>query len=300
MIIKYLVVFLIFLTSFLNADSCYLIGGNNSSSSEVIKIKNSISWFYKDGRWIVSPPQESIDLSKLECNSRDYILLNDENISYATPNYDKKFYSLKKGWNYLFSHNDGIDVEKTFKKYKEVEFVYVYDKAINAWAGYSGDEKLKAHISTTRIINLEDIEANTGFYLYSNRSAKIKIESKKINNICKEYMNNSKNLVITDSGMDTAISYNEDKSMGVKSRYIPHYRRGIYSDSRVMLIYPKIEVISKVKLKYGPAKPKILLNFAKEYEGKEFYVYSYKDEKCFKGIFPSKMIPPFSSLKELK
>lgn len=297
---RYLVIFLVFLTSLLGNDSCRVFGDKQNNLSGVIKEKSAILWQLRDDKWRVSLPKASIDLSKQNCTTRDYVLLSNENVLYETPNYEKNSYTIKKGWNYLSSHENGVDVEETFAAHKEIDFVYVYDKVTEAWAGFSADKNLRVLMSTTKIIHLEDIEKNTGFYLYSNKNIKIQIKSKKLNDICKQYIDNSKNAIITDSGTDTAVSYNEDKSMGIKSRYISHYKRGIYSDSRVTLIYPKLNVTSKVRLKYGPAKPKTLMTFAKEYEGTEFYIYSYKDEKCFKGIFPSEMIPPFSGLKELK
>ena len=105
--------------------------------------------------------------------------------------------------------------------------------------------------------------------------------------------------VLTDSGMDEIYTDNKNKTMSVKSRYKTHYKIGIYDDTRVSLIYPKINTNLKNEFKYGPAKPKIQLLYAKEYEGKKFYIYDYKEKKCFQGLFPSMKIPPFATLKEI-
>jgi len=290
---------IIVLTSFLNADSCYLLGGNNSNSSGVIKIKNSIFWFYKDGRWIVSPPQESIDLSKLECNSRDYILINDEMISYTTPSYDKEFYSIKKGWNYFTTPKDGVDVTKTFL---DAEFVYVYDKRSRAWAGYSPKDTLMKKIKQTRILELKYIEPNRGFYVLSSKAMRVAISSKVANEQCQKIMKNKNYDIIYDSGIDKAFSYNGIKSVALASRYFSHNRKNIYNDSRIIIIVPKLKKLStnKTPKKYGPAIPKMMIHFNEAYQEQQFYAYDFLNESCHMGYFPSKRKPPAPTMKKLK
>jgi len=299
MIAKYLLGSLL-ITLSLSADSCHILGAKNQALSDNIKTENSIIWKYDKNTWSVSPPKKKLNLSSLECSEKDYILVNNNTISYTTPPYPKDFYKIKKGWNYLHSHKDGIDVEATFKAKKEIEFVYVYDKLTKAWAGYSSNEKIAQSMDSTRIIKLEDLEPKIGFYVYSKKDTKINIQTKEINLVCKKQMEKTNFSSLLNSGINNAYTFNNDRTIGIKSRYTLHYKRGIYSDSRVLLIYPNIKIKSKKLLKYGPAKPKTALRYAKEYEGKAFYIYSYKDEKCFMGKFPSKMIPPFGSLKEIK
>jgi hypothetical protein len=88
--------------------------------------------------------------------------------------------------------------------------------------------------------------------------------------------------------------------MSAKSRYFSHHEKGIYNDTRIVLIYPKLEAKTKRSYKYGPAMPKTFFEFSKEYEAKKFFVYDFKEQKCFEGIFPSMQIPPFPTLKEIK
>ena len=91
----------------------------------------------------------------------------------------------------------------------------------------------------------------------------------------------------------------KNQSLSIKTRYLTHHEKGIYNDTRVMLIYPNINTKGKATYRYGPASPKIAMKYAKEYEEKEFYIYDYKMRKCFKGYFPSMRIPPYPTLKEI-
>lgn len=282
----------------LSADPCYTLGSKDHSLSD--NINNAIIWQHKNDQWFASLPKENLDKQTLKCQKQDYILINNDDISFKTPGYDKKSYKIKQGWNYLHSHKKGIDIIETFKNSKDIEFVYVYDEPTHVWAGYSPNKNIQETINSTRIAFLEDIEPNTGFYVYAKKEMSVDIRSKDINAQCKKYIDDKKYDFIENSGTNIAFNYDKKKVMGLRSRYVPHFKRGIYSDSRVVLIYPKTAVKSKKRLKYGPAKPKSVIEYAKEYEGKTFYMYSYKDEKCYMGVFPSMMIPPFASLKEIK
>ena len=56
----------------------------------------------------------------------------------------------------------------------------------------------------------------------------------------------------------------------------------------------------KDTFRYGPAEPKSMIRFAKEYEGKTFYMYDFYEKSCYKGFLPSMRIPPFAILQKLQ
>lgn len=205
--------------------------------------------------------------------------------------------TLHKGWNTLKAYKDGIDVMQTFALYKEVDVVATFDEVSKKWAIFTAqrveDDK--------DILRLNYIEPNVLYGVHVTKDTHIEIKSKVINAQCVELLNDDKYEFMINSALDKKETLNAQKALGVKTRYLTNYERGLYDDTRVMLIYPKLKITSKKRVyRYGPARPKIALKFTKEYEGKFFFVYDYKFEKCYKGIFPSKRIPPFPMLKEVK
>ncbi len=300
--IKNLLLFFIFLALSLRADcnSYYLLGSLKQSSNQIVKTKEIIAWDYSNNKWSVSQPKNISDLSKADCKEKGYLLINNNEISYNVSEYSKNYYEVKKGWNFLSSHINGISIEETFSGHKDVEFVYTYEPISKVWAGYSPLKELQNLIYTTKILDLKNIEPRRGFYVYARKDLKIDIKSLEINDVCKNIMVNEKYAILINSGISNTYTYNKEKTIGLKSRYTSHYKRGVYDESRVALIYPKLETQTKRSYKYGPADPKTQLEFTKEYEGMSFYMYSYYDKKCYKGVFPSIKIPPMASLKELK
>jgi len=279
----------------------YLLGSSKQTSNQVINTKNTLVWKTYNNRWNISKLQDRVDLNKISCKDKAYLLINNNEISYNTSNYDKDSYHLKRGWNYLQGHKDGVDIVKTFKKAIGVEFVYIYEDITEVWAGYSPQRHLENLMLDTRILSLKKIEPGKGFYVYSKKNIKVVIKNTKVKSLCRTLMMNDKYNYILDSGIDNAMTFNIDKTMGLGSRYKSHHIRGIYNDTRVMLIYPKELSKKNIELKkYGPAKPKIMMEFAKEYEGIKFYVFDYKVDKCYEGTFPSMKVPPFGSLREIK
>ena len=278
----------------------YVLGAKTQNSQDLITTENSLVFKSTKGKWSVSSLQKSVNLQTLSCKEQAFVLANNNNISYEVPKAKANSYSLKRGWNALSSYAEGVDVVKTFQHARGVEFVYVYDKPTKAWAGYSPLKENETLILGTRILSLKKIEPNRKFYVYAKNSVTVQIESTPVSGVCKKYMSDNTYAFLTDSGIDDAMVYNVDKSMGVKSRYLSHYKRGIYNESRITLIYPKLETKEKVGFKYGPAVPKSMLEYAKEYEEMKFYMFDYKENKCYEGTFPSMKVPPFASLKELK
>lgn len=289
------------LTLSLNASSWQLLGDKEQNTKQTLQTKNSIVWT-KDGKnWSITKPQDNLNLSTITDKDSGYVLINNGSINYVESTYDKTYYKLKKGWNYIKSHEDGVDVEETFED-DSIEFVYVYEDASEAWAGYSPKDKLMTKIQDTRILSLKYIEPKKGFFVLTKKDMKVKIKSTQINSICREKIENPDFDTILDSGVDSEYVYEKRKSIGIKSRYFTHHKQGIYNDTRVMLIYPKLQLLGKKNemFAYGPAVPKTKIIFNKAYEGKTFYIYDYHTKECYKGILPSLKVPPFSVLKKLK
>ena len=295
-------IFLALLISIAAFGACkpYVLGLETQGSKELINLKNSLVFKSSNKGWSVSSLQDKVNLKTLSCKDKAYVLINNDEISYDTPEYRDSFYSLKRGWNYIDSHMDGVDVEKTFKNSFGVIFVYVYDKPTQAWAGYSPQKNNLDMMLNTRILSLKKIEPNRGFYVYAKSSEKVNIVTTVQKGVCKTLMSDDNYAFLTDSGIDSDTQYNEKKSIGLKSRYFSHYKRGVYSESRITLIYPKIKVEKVAELKYGPAVPKSTIEYTKEYENLNFYMFDHKKGKCYQGIFPSMKTPPFASLKEMK
>lgn len=285
----------------LQADcNLYKLLGTEQQSIHKIDSNNTIIWDKTELGWSVSKPQNELDISKMNCKESGYLLINNDKYSYKTPVYSSKFYELKKGWNYLYSYEDGINVTETFSEDEVVEFVYVYDRLSSAWAGYSPNKKIQKSMQNTRILLLKTIEPGIGFYVYATKDSRVKITSNSINSTCQKLVEDKKFAYIVASGLESTAVYNKQKSLGLKSRYVAHYIRGIYNDTRVLLIYPKFTTVSKTTNRYGPAEPKSFIEFAKEYEDKKFYMYDYKFQKCYEGVFSSRKTPPSATLKELK
>ncbi len=292
-----LIFFFLILSTILCASSLYILGDSNNYKDEIIKSKNSILWSFSNSKWNASEPINDLNIKNIK---KGFVLVNNSTKDYSTKGYTKTTYELKKGWNYLPSAKDGVDIQKSFKNNKEVEFVYVYDKASQAWAGYSPNEKLMDKIVSTRILYLKYIEPNIGFYAYALKDTRVDIKNTSIAKSCQEKIDAGYS-VITASGIDKEVVYNKEKNIGIKSRYSSHYKRGVYDDTRVLLIYSKTDKKSNTKLlKYGPASPRVMLHYTKEYQEKHFFIYDYLNKGCYEGILPSMKIPPFSSLKKLK
>ncbi|SFV75868.1 hypothetical protein MNB_SM-3-798 [hydrothermal vent metagenome] len=207
---------------------------------------------------------------------------------------DASIYQLHKGWNYLVAPYNGVDVITTFDKNKDIEIVALYEKQSKKWALYTAKHKYPKGV-----LFLKDIEPNVAFFVFATQKTELRTQPIFVTASCMKPLNTQKYNILIDSGNDKKITLNQKKDIGIKSRYISEYRLGLYSDTRVMLIYPKIQTYSKKLEKYGPAVPKVALEFTKEYEKKTFYIFDYRTRKCYKGIFPSKNTPPAPFLKEI-
>lgn len=207
--------------------------------------------------------------------------------------YNLTFYNLKKGWNQLTTPKDGVDTFKTFKE--NISYVVTYDKVSKLWAIYSPFKRIKG-----KVLLLEYLEPNITFFVLATKDIKIDIKSNFIDDKCRNFIDNGKYNYILDSGIDMGEYIDTKNNITIKSRYFSHHELGFFRETRVMLIYPRLDSFDDgVKLTYGPANPKIVIKYDKNYQNKIFYVYDYKYKKCFKGAFPSKKIPPFPLLEEL-
>lgn len=284
---------------FINTSSSlpYLLG--EKSSVKFIKTPNSIVWRFHNNEWNASIEQN--DLNILE-TFNGYVLINNNDIDYKMPIHESEFYNVKKGWNYFGSTKNGIAIEKTFSNYKEIKFIYTYDKHSSVWAGYSSDKEISNKMLQRRILLLNYIEPEKGFYVYSDENVEVKVKSIAMAGTCKEKLDTGKYDTLVSSGANIDMAYSDAKNIGIKSRYLSHHKKGVYDDTRVMLIYSKQNISSDEEklLHYGPAVPKVMLAYEEGYQNSNFYVYDYLKKECYRGVFPSRKIPPFSTLKKLR
>ena len=224
------------------------------------------------------------------------ILLDNTSFAYTIHPF-KKTYQLKEGWNKLTTPKDGIDIIKTFQNHPEIIYVALYDKHLAQWAlFFHKDNPIK---TIDNSLFLESVEANQTLFVKTKQPTTIKITTTQIYGSCKTYLNNPNFSSILASGRDEKISFSNDKTIGITPRYSTNFHRGYYNDSRVVLIYPKLQTHTKKLLSYGPAEPYISLKYSAAYESKEFFIFDYMDKQCYKGIFPSSKIPPYPLLQVL-
>ncbi len=216
-------------------------------------------------------------------------------ISTSSKLYKSDSYQLQKGWNLLTTPKDGINIVKTFNDISKIKYVVTYYNIGKLWAIYSPNETF------SNMLFLKYLEPNVTFFVLAKKKTSITIKSNVMNKACKVFADDiQKYETLIDSGIGNKFTMSKSKIMALQSRYYSHHDRGIYNDTRVELIYPKISSDTEKIMKYGPAIPKVAIKFPKAYEGSLFYLYDFKDEKCFYGHFPSPKIPPFPVLKELK
>ncbi len=202
----------------------------------------------------------------------------------------KKSLRFEKGWNIFTSPNEGIDIPKTFQNNTGI-LVTTYEPLTKAWAVFP-KPKGKDEIF------LDSIEGGVLFFVLAKDAGEVKLRSIPIPKPCSDIFHSDDYETLQDSGIDKSFAKNEKGTFFAKSRYYAHHQKGLYQDTRIVVAIPKISAKpSKNLYKYGPAIPKSYFLFTKEYEGKFFYVFSYHDKKCYKGIFPSQKIPPFPFLK---
>jgi len=209
--------------------------------------------------------------------------------------HNSKKYDLKKGWNKLTTPKEGVDVSKTFSDTSAVQFVAAYDEASKVWAILSS-EKIA---DDKGILLLKYLEPKITFFVLAKSDTSVQIKSIELNKSCKKMMQNDSYNYIVSSVFDNKAISSKDNSINIKTRYLTHFEKGIYNETRVMLIYPKIDLKANATYKYGPANPRVTIKYSKEYEEKEFYIFNYKMQKCYKGLFPSMKIPPYPVLEEI-
>jgi len=210
----------------------------------------------------------------------------------------KHTYTLSKGWNKLTTPKDGVDVIKTFQNIPSVKLVIVHDNVSNYWAGFTLYQDVLKDIK--EMLLLKYLEPSISFFVLSEKAVMLEIQSAQMNISCQKILHDNSYKILHDSGLTKEKTQSKDKSISINSRYHSHEYRGFYDDTRVTLIYKKIAKTSKKILKYGPAEPMVMLNYAKEYANQKFFVYDYLEKKCYQGIFPSQKMPPLPVLQELK
>jgi len=203
-------------------------------------------------------------------------------------------YHLKKGWNTLCVPTDGIDIVATFL-HTDIETLYHYDAERNLLALYRADA---IGASVPGHLLLETLEPGEEFSLFTATAATIDIVPSGLTGTCLAYANTSDYLQHIEA-LSGKEAVNASGDIKLVSRYLPYQKRGFYRDSRVTLIYPKLPYAGDATFRYGPANPRILIDYAKAYENRMFYLYDHFQKRCFTGIFPSQKVPPFSDLRPL-
>jgi len=296
---KFLLSILLTLTYLQASCKEYELLGAQSQNQTSFNSKDTIVWDKVDSVWSVSKPLKNYVLTSKICKESGFVLVANNKKVYKTLIHKKNYYDIKKGWNTFNAPINGIDVANTFK---DVDFVFTYDKHSGSWAGYSSKTNLIQKIKSTRILELRYIEPKIEFYVLSSKNKKTKISSKVPNAQCQKIMRDKNYDVIIDSGIDKGVTFNSIQSIALASRYHSHNRKGIYNDTRIIIMVPKVKNLSKNKTpkKYGPAIPKMMILFNEAYEEKEFYSYDFLNAECRKGYFPSKKRPPAPSLSKVK
>jgi len=223
-------------------------------------------------------------------------LLLKESLDSSSILHSSDIYQLKRGWNKVTTPKDGIYLEQSFKDISQIKYITTYEKVNKLWAVYAPNKKYPKD----NILFLKYLEPNITFFVLANEDVKVKTNGKKINKSCLKAMNTPGVSTLLSSAFNENISVSKDNSMSFKTRYLSHHTKGLYDDTRLLLIYEDLNSTRKASYRYGPAKPRAVINFTKEYEAKSFFIYDYKLEKCFKGVFPSVKIPPLPILQEIK
>lgn len=198
--------------------------------------------------------------------------------------------NIKKGENIFIENNSTINIPATFKNYSGIQ-VIVNDPISKKEATFPFKKNK---------LRLNSIETGVKYKITSNKDQTINIIYRTINNQCKNLLNSNKFNYLENSGLERQKITNNLDHISLSSRYYSNELKNRYDATNVILIYPKIKNTSKIRFSYGPAKPKINIKYAKEYEGEKFYVYDFFYEKCFQGYFPSPKILPYTELRELK
>lgn len=252
----------------------------------------SIVWHKRGNGFTLEPSR---------CQKSGYLLLHDNDKKYTKKLYTKNSYTLQRGWNFVHAPKDGVDVAQTFSN-PSVLFVYIYDAKTPAWAGYSANKNYRDMMQNRRILDLKYIEPTLGFYVYANKKITLPIASTHRPKSCQKILESGDYAMLMHSAFNGSQMRDRVRGMSLGTLYQSHYRRGIYSDTRVELFYPKdIKIKKDAKaLVYGTIEPRFRAEYAKEYQEQKFYVADYFTKECYEGIFPSKRVPPFPILKKLQ
>ncbi len=245
---------------------------------------------------LLANPLQEVDASfSTDVQSK---LLKELNSVHSSKIHPQNSYRLTKGWNRLTTPKDGVDVIKTFENISTVKFVVTYDNESKYWAGFTLNQTILKDLK--EMLLLKYLEPNVTFFVLALRNTRVNVKYASMNSRCSKIISTRRYNVLYDSGLTTENIKESKAPMIFSSRYHSHEYRGIYNDTRVALIYPKLKKSSKATLKYGPAEPTVMFHYAKEYAQKKFFVYDYLEKNCYEGTFPSKKYPPLPVLTKLK
>jgi len=100
--------------SLADCNSYNLLGLKEKSFVNVLNTEDTIIWNHSKDGWVASEPIDIDNLSSLKCEESGYFLVNSDRKIKKVSSYIKENYDVHKGWNYLHSHKNGIDIKGTF------------------------------------------------------------------------------------------------------------------------------------------------------------------------------------------
>jgi len=206
-------------------------------------------------------------------------------------------YYLHKGWNKILVPNTGVDVLTTLQNHQEILRVALYDKELHQWALLQQNNTSLSQ--TNKPLLLVSAEPKQTLFIQARCDTTLSLATISISKSCQKYLHNPHFNALVASSKDTQRVFSTNKTISIAPRYASNFHRGYYKDSRVLLIYPKIDKYTHTLQSYGPAEPYINIKYDTSYEQKEFFIFDYMDKRCYRGIFPSFKTPPYPVLQEL-
>ena len=286
---RYLLLLLLALSSSLfGACENYVTLGDRVSKG--LENLPSVVWHAK-GKGFTSEP--------MKCQKSGFVLLHDNDKEYEKKEHSQTSYALQRGWNFVHAPKNGVDVAKTFAD-SSVLFVYIYEPTTPAWAGYSAQKSYRDMMRELRVLDLKYVEPTLGFYVYTNKKIQLPIVSTRLAQSCSDLLKSGEFNALTHSAFEPKPSEDLLGGVSLETLYRTHFRRGVYSDTRVTLLYPLLEIKGEKRARYAPVTPRAKISYALEYAEKKFYVFDYFTKECYEGYFPSMRIPPYPTLKKLK
>jgi hypothetical protein len=205
--------------------------------------------------------------------------------------------TLKKGKNTFIVHRYGIDTKTIFKN-DAVQKVWLNDPLSRKTAVFPKE-------NNASLLELKFIEQNTMFFVLAYKDARIRLQHQSIEHpfcLQKSRLKDYETVIDSANNTNKKTSFSKTHDLSLTSRYISNYKKNTYDDTKIAVIYKKKSFKAhspSTYMTYGPAVPAVFLQYRKEYQSEPFFIYSFRNKKCYQGFFPSLKIPPFPTLHEI-